>query len=44
MAVITDHESVLEVRAFYFYSPCNHTASCQYKLSKKLAQRIIEAQ
>ena len=27
-----------------FYSPRNQTTSCQYKLSKKLVQRIIEAQ
>ena len=32
------------VRAYYFYSPRNQTASRQYKLSKKLVQRIIEAQ
>ena len=36
--------SVLYVRAYYFYSPRNQTTSCQYKLSKKLVQRIIEAQ
>jgi len=32
------------VRAYYFYSSRNQTTSCQYKLSKKLVQRIIEAQ
>ena len=32
------------VRAYYFYSSRNPTTSCQYKLSKKLVQRIIEAQ
>jgi len=32
------------VRAYYFYSPCNQTTSCQYKLSKRLVQRIIETQ
>ena len=26
--------SVLQVRAYYFYSPRNQTTSCQYKLSK----------
>jgi len=36
--------SVLEVRAYYFYSPRNQTTSCQYKLSIRLVQRIIEAQ
>ena len=36
--------SVLYVRAYYFYSSRNQTTSCQYKLSKKLVQRIIEAQ
>ena len=36
--------SVLKVRANYFYSPRNQTTSCQYKLSKKLVQHIIEAQ
>ena len=36
--------SVLQVRVYYFYSPRNQTISCQYKLSKKLVQRIIEAQ
>jgi len=35
--------SVLYVRANYFYSLRNQTQSCQYKLSKKLVQRIIEA-
>ena len=29
------------VRAYYFYGPRNQTTSCQYKLSKKLVQRII---
>ena len=31
------------VRAYYFYIPRNQTTSCQYKLSKKLVQSIIEA-
>jgi len=35
--------SVLYVRAYYVYSPRNETTCCQYKLSKKLVQRIIEA-
>ena len=37
-------ESVLYVRDYYFYIPHNQTTSCQYKLSKILVQRIIEAQ
>ena len=36
--------SVLQVPAYYYYIPCNQTTSCQYKLSKKLVQRIKEAQ
>ena len=32
------------VRAYYFYSPLNQITYCQYKLSKKLVQCIIEAQ
>ena len=36
--------SVFSVRIYYFYSPRNQTTSSQYKLSKKLVQRIIDAQ
>ena len=36
--------SVLYVRAYYFYSPRKKTPSCHNKLSRKLVQRIIEAQ
>jgi len=38
MVVTTDWN-----RAYYFYIPRNQTTSCQYKLSKKLVQHIIEA-
>ena len=30
MTVTMDHEPVLQVRAYYFNSPRNQTASCQY--------------
>ena len=36
------HESLLQVRACYLYSPRNQTTSCQNKPSKILVQRIIE--
>jgi len=36
--------SVFSVRVYYFYSPRNQTTSSQYKHSKKLVQRIIDAQ
>ena len=44
MAVTTDLSACCRPVLIIFYSQRNQTTSCQYKLSKTLVHRIIDAQ